>query len=476
MVGRSLLFKLMGAFALVVLVVVGLVSFIANQATAREFQVFMFGGGMATGDDIATALTNHYAARGSWNGVESLLSQPGMMGRGMMGMMGNRILVTDAAGTIVADSSGGSLGARLSENELRGWTPLRVAGRVVGYMLAQGMRMPMRPNAFLAADEQDFLDRVNRSILLAGLAAGLVALLLGFVLFRQITAPLEQLTRAARGIARGNLQQRVVVRTADEIGELGQAFNAMAQALAQAEELRRHMVADIAHELRTPLAVMQSNLEALLDGIYPATPEQIAAIHQETVHLTRLVNDLRELALAEAGQLTIEKEPTDIADLARRVVTTFETRAAEKSVSLELEAASNLPLVNADSGRIQQVLTNLIDNALRHTPADGLIRVEIREMRGIKEIRERFPSFSSFPSFPVLSVSVHDTGPGIPADDLPYIFERFYRGDKSRARATGGSGLGLAIAKQLVEAHGGCIWAESAVNQGTTVTFALPIK
>jgi signal transduction histidine kinase len=232
----------------------------------------------------------------------------------------------------------------------------------------------------------------------------------------------------------------------------------MAESLAEADVQRRNMMADIAHELRTPLTVVQGNLEALIDGVYDLTPENVAGIHKQTVVLTRLVADLRDLALAEAGQLKLERKALPLRDVIAQVSEGLGIQAHEKEVTLKVEVAANLPQVQADEQRITQVLFNLISNALRHTPAGGTITINA-------EMRED-----------QMLVSVRDTGTGIPPEDLPHVFERFYRADRSRARSTGGSGLGLTIAKQIVEAHGGQIWAQSWLGAGSTFAFGLPLS
>jgi signal transduction histidine kinase len=219
------------------------------------------------------------------------------------------------------------------------------------------------------------------------------------------------------------------------------------------------MTADIAHELRTPLSVIQGNLEAVLDGVYPPDAEHIQPALDQAQLLARLVEDLRTLALAEAGQLSLDRQPTDVAELVKRVVASFEPKAADRRVTLSVDAPSSLPRIRADGQRIAQVLTNLLGNALRYTPQAG--RADVR--------------LSAQPESILITVS--DNGPGIAAEDLPHIFDRFYRADKSRSRdprSGGGSGLGLAIARSIVEAHGGRIWAESETGQGTTIAFTLP--
>ncbi|MCQ3979534.1 MAG: two-component sensor histidine kinase [Anaerolineae bacterium] len=297
---------------------------------------------------------------------------------------------------------------------------------------------------------------MNLAVLLSAIAVGGVALGLGSLLFFQITAPVRRLTQAAEAIAAGDLSRRVSVRSGDEIGRLAQAFNTMTDSLDRAETLRRQMVADIAHELRTPLSLVQGNLEAILDGLYALNLENVASVHEETLVLTRLVNDLRDLALAEAGQIHLQRETVDLADLAGRAVEGFRAQAVEQEVTLVAELSPDLPLISGDKQRLSQVLLNLLSNALRHTPPGGRIVISVR------------------PEPAGLLVSVADTGRGIPPEDLPHVFERFYRADKSRARSSGGSGLGLAIARQIVEAHGGRIWVESWVGVGSTFSVALP--
>jgi len=306
--------------------------------------------------------------------------------------------------------------------------------------------------------DEDFLRSVNLSIFVTSAIVGLLALALGSLLFRQITAPLGALSRAAGAIADGDLGRRVEVRSDDEIGRVARSFNRMAESLAQADAQRQNMMADIAHELRTPLTVIQGNLEALMDGVYDLTPENIAAVHRHTVVLSRLVADLRDLALAEAGQLRLERKPISLAQVIAQVSEGLEAQAREKGVTLKIEASDALPPVEADEQRIAQVLFNLMSNALRHTSSGGTITTsaELRDGRVL--------------------TSVRDTGMGIPPEDLPRVFERFYRADRSRARATGGSGLGLTIAKQIVEAHGGQIWAQSWLGAGSTFAFSLPLS
>lgn len=302
----------------------------------------------------------------------------------------------------------------------------------------------------------DFLNNLRQTLWLAGLAGIVLAIFLGYLFTRQIVAPLVKVTAAARRIAQGDLGQRVDIHGSGELAELGQSFNLMAETLSRDRELRQNMVADIAHELRTPLSILQGNVEAMLDDILEVNTDNLTSLHQETVLLARLVDDLRTLSLAEAGQLKVQPRATDLRGLSLEVIDGFQTQLASKNISLEFEAPDDLPPAGADPGRTAQVMRNLISNAFRYTPEGGNISVRLAvDSKGI-------------------TVSVIDTGVGIPPEDLPHVFDRFYRVDRSRRRSTGGSGLGLAIVKQLVEAQGGHVWADSTVGKGSTFAFHLP--
>ena len=477
---NSLWLKLMWAFLAVILSGVVVMFVLVNSATSTQFRRFLLSFDVIQARELASLLGDYYVRQGSWAGVETLLETrpaaspmmegmmgPGMMGRSMeemfemmrsAGPLLDRVAVADASGIVVADSAGLLVGQEHAEH-LESGVPVVVDGQRVGTVLVGSMIEPI-----LNPLDQDFLRSVNLSVLLSALAVGIVALVLGSLLFRQITAPLGALSAAAEAIAAGDLSRTVEASSNDEIGRLGRSFNAMAGSLARAETLRRNMVADIAHELRTPLAIIQGNLEALLDGVFDLTLDNVASIHEETMLLRRLVADLRDLALAEAGQLKLDRERTDLTALAARVVDSFQARAVEKGVMLTTELAPDgstelaevLPPMEVDVQRVSQVLFNLLSNALQYTPAGGTITV--RSERVGDQVQ----------------VAVADTGEGISPEDLPYVFKRFYRADKSRARASGGSGLGLAIAKQIVEAHGGRIWAKSWIGAGSTFAFTLP--
>jgi two-component system OmpR family sensor kinase/two-component system sensor histidine kinase BaeS len=298
------------------------------------------------------------------------------------------------------------------------------------------------------------------------LLVGLVVLLLvglafvGSLVSRRFTSPLSETMRAADALAAGDLSARVPEAGNGEFRRFAYSFNAMAEALETTDRQRRELLADIAHELRTPLTIIQGNLEGLRDGVYEATPEQMGLVLDETQKLGRLVDDLRLLTLAEAGQLPLDLQVLEVHQLLTDVRDVFAGQAAEAEIALLVEVPESLPSVLADPQRLGQVLGNLVANALRHTPGGGTVTL----------------GAAGEPAGEAVRLWVSDTGRGIAAEDLSRIFDRFWRGDRSRSHESGASsGLGLAIAKSLVEAHGGRIWAESQVGEGTTVSCILPL-
>jgi signal transduction histidine kinase len=291
------------------------------------------------------------------------------------------------------------------------------------------------------------------------LALPLLAAGLAVRAFRGIATPLADVMAAADAIAEGDLGVRIPTHGPGEFSQLAESFNHMAEELERTDRQRRNLTADVAHELRTPLHIIQGNLEGVLDGVYEPTPEHIGATVDETRALARLVDDLRTLSLAEAGQLPLVWEPVDVGELLADVGTSFSGQAEAAGIDLDVEsdADPSTLTITADAGRLDQVLSNLMANALRHTPSGGDITLRGEPVEG------------------GVRIIVSDTGQGIPHDDLPYVFDRFWRGDPSRSHAGGaGSGLGLAIARQLVSAHGGRIGVESGPGQGTAFTIELP--
>jgi len=443
----SLFWKLMAVFAIVILIGIGGALLLAGRTTADEFRRYARSSGdESRWEETAADLAGYYAVHGSWDGIASLLRR----GQGRGAGTGPPLRLADAAGRFVADQTGTGVGQTASAGELEAGLPILVDGERVGTLLTPG-------GEWLTVEQQSFLEQMRVTLIVSGGAALVVALILGALLVRSITRPLQQLTDASRTIAAGDLDTRVSVRSRDEVGQLADAFNLMAADLARAEKARRNQTADVAHELRTPLTVIQGALEAMLDGVYPTDRENLQAALAQTHTLSRLVEDLRLLALADAGQLGLHTAPLDPAPFLREMVETHRIQAQERGVDLALEMPASIPLVEADRDRLAQVMGNLLSNALRYVSEGEHVTVRA-ETQGREVI-----------------VAVTDDGPGIPPKDLPHLFERFWRGDHARRRATGGSGLGLTIARSLIEAHSGRLWAESVEGEGSTFTFALPV-
>ncbi|GGI97868.1 two-component sensor histidine kinase [Alicyclobacillus cellulosilyticus] len=329
--------------------------------------------------------------------------------------------------------------------------PIQANGRTVG-ILALTDRDLQR----LYHLEQRILDSMADATLAGAVATVLVALLVAFWLTRRITHPLQQLIHAIRRISEGDLGIKLAAETRDELGQVTMAFNHMAAQLAKMEQMRRHLVADVAHELRTPLTIIQGQLELIQQGVRQPEPAALLPIQDEVMRLTRLVDDLHQLSLAEAGVLPLEKRTTELVALVGRVVENFQIEAEERTIRLFMEAAVPAVYVWVDAHRMTQVFVNLVGNALRYTPAGGEVKVRVEETP--QDVR----------------VTVSDTGPGIAAEHLPHIFDRFYRVEEARSRESGGMGLGLAIAKEFVEAHRGRIEVVSRPGQGTSFIVVLP--
>jgi two-component system OmpR family sensor kinase/two-component system sensor histidine kinase BaeS len=357
------------AFSLVTVTGVAIVALLANRQVSADFRSFV-AQSQVQDSPIVTELSDYYAAHGNWDGVENVLRDFTSARRGMMGRGGPAIILADAAGQVVAGDAQAQLGAHLAQPDLATATPISANGQIAGYLLVRA-----GSGGAMSMAGQEFLARVNWALLQAGLLAGGLGLVLGVVIARGLAAPLNRLSAAARQIARGQLGERVPIGGAAEIADTARAFNEMADGLQQAERLRQNMIADIAHELRTPLTVIQGNLRAILDDVYPLEKAEIATIYDQTVMLSRLVGDLRELAQVEAGRLTLDMQPLEVAPLARSALATFEAAAAEQRVSLIADLPDQLPPIFADPDRVRQVLHNLIANALRYTPAGGTITV-----------------------------------------------------------------------------------------------------
>jgi signal transduction histidine kinase len=354
-------------------------------------------------------------------------------------------------GRVISAGPGYQIGEKVQQIDLENCIPIEVNGESVG-TLVMG-RSPFERNP----REEEFIQRTNRMLVISALGASIVALLIGIFLSRTLTRPIHELTEATHAVAKGELGAQVSVHSKDELGELAKSFNKMSTDLARSTEVRKQMTADIAHELRTPLSLIIGHAEAVHDGVLPPNKENFEIIREEALRLEHLVDDLRTLSLADAGELSIHRQAVSPQKLLNDIQVTYQHIAVQKNVNIVVEIPSELPMLDIDPGRMTQVLTNITENALRHTPEGGQINLTAQNLGD------------------GVLLSIQDSGPGIQGQDANRIFERFYRADASRTRDEGGSGLGLAIAKSIVLAHNGKIWAESEPGHGLTVIIKLPI-
>jgi two-component system OmpR family sensor kinase len=466
------------AFALVILVTVGAISLLADLTAGQVFRQYLSYSDIARFQNLTDRLAEYYVENGGWQGVEELLRQVRIVAPPMLGTMPRRppgtmawgddtffLILADADGRVVSGGPPGDPGRKLSRDEEAAAQDIMVGDEVVGRLV---IARPVQ-SAIFGPMERAFVARLRWLLVVGALLAGAAGVLMGVVFSRSLTAPLRRLATAARAVADRDFSRRVRVEGSVEMAEVAEAFNEMTAALENSERQRQNMVADVAHELRTPLSVVQGNLRAILDDVYPLEKSEISRLYDETRLLSRLVDDLRELALADAGQLCLNLQAIDLAPEIQSTTDSLALAAEAHGVALAAHLPAGLSPVWADSDRLAQVLRNLLVNALRHTPAGGSVTVTAAQAGGTAQI------------------VVSDTGEGIALQDLPQVFERFWRADAARSRTgrsgpvgselrwAGGSGLGLSVARSLVEAQGGRIWVESAQGQGTTFRFTLPL-
>lgn len=456
----SLQLKLILAFLLVSLISAGLSAFFIQRRTRTEFDRFLDDQGRA---ELVATLRQFYALNGSWKGVENYIflvrsdedvqrfdSAPQTLPENQSLPRVRRMpyMLVDPAGRILLGNPD-RIGEFVDLKREKAY-PIEIRNKLIGWLI------PIRLDTAATANspEQIFLAGVNRALLISGAISLALALLLGGFFARSMTQSLRQVTEGTQRIAQGELGYQVQVTSDDEVGELASAFNQMSTDLQKSSQARQQMTADIAHDLRTPLSVLLGYTEALSDGKLEGAPDVYAVMHMETQHLKRLIDDLRTLSLADAGELPLNKELCQPEALLQRTAAAMRPQAEAQGVQLQVQADPDLPHISVDPERIAQVLGNLVANALRYTSENGEIRLSARSEAG------------------KLILEVKDTGAGINPEDLPHIFNRFYRGSKSRY-PNGEAGLGLAIAKSLVEAHGGKISVESHPGHGARFTIAL---
>ena len=459
----SITAKLVLAFLAVSVTVLTLASGITYWLTVREFKQLVFS---QSRDQFVSDVGLYYQMNGSWEGVLQYVNlrntfpqhggpglgpnqQPLGPGGGQNQAASIAFLLADTHGKVLVPAGQYLVGQTVTSATLAQGTVVDVSGKQVGTVLVIGNPPP------LGGLELQYLNRTNQALLYAALGAALVALGLGTILARTLTLPLRNLTAAIHAMAKGDLKQHVQVKSRDELGELAAAFNQMSADLVRLNLSRRQMTADIAHDLRGPLTVIGGYVESMQDGVLKPTPERLDTIHAEIMHLQRLVEDLRTLSQADAGELKLNRDLVAPLALLERMAKSYNQLAAQNKVALEVQAQPNLAEIRLDPDRMAQVFGNLISNSLRYTFAGGRILLTAGQEKD------------------ALVFSVQDNGQGISAEALPHIFDRFYRADPARSQGNE-SGLGLAIARSIVEAHGGSISAESEVGKGTKIRMVLP--
>lgn len=448
---QALAGKLTLAFLLVGVIGILLFGLLVAQRTRTEFDRFLSSRDQTV---ILNALGDYYAAHGSWAQVEQMLARDPTLA-----FYSRNLILADASHKVVLGRQFFPAGQPLPEHELEESVPLSVNGQRVGFVhFVAGLSRADDSNDPVSG-EATFWRRVGWAAATSAGLAALIALVLGGVLARTLTQPIRELTAATQALARGKLDQRVPVRSNDEIGELATSFNQMSADLVRASQLRKQMTADLAHDLRTPLTILRGYMEGLQEGRLSGAPALYNIMYEEVVHLQRLVEDLRMLSLADAGELPLNRRTVDPMALLERTGLAYIGQAEQQGVGLRVvplaEASAELPSISVDTDRMTQVLNNLVSNALRHTTQGEIVL-----------------SAQTTPRQVLLKVS--DTGSGIAPEHLPFVFDRFYRADPARQRTDdNSSGLGLAIAKAIVEAHGGSLAVASSLGRGTTFTITL---
>lgn len=456
---KTLRGRLTLSHALVAVLAVLLVAVLAGRLIVVSYRALYQRASMQSTINIERSmsrlLADYYRSHGGWDTINQnmatrLETAPLLENR--------RVVLADERQTVILDSDHLLEGQPLPRLMQRRSQPIKVNSRgpTVGYLVVTIDEA--------VADEltRQFLRTMTRMVIVGSIISSTIAVLVALLLARHLTRPLHSLTLAVQRLAAGERHEPLAIPADAELADLAHAFNRMASELANQEHLRRQFTADIAHELRTPLSVLRLQIESLEDGVEQLTPEVIVSLHDEVNLLARLVEDLRLLSLADAGQLTLAFETLDPYGALEHTAAAAAPRARQQGIDLRIEQNGNLPPVCADPQRLNQVLGNLVENALRYTPRGGLVTLRAHGETSITPPR-------------MLTFEVADTGPGIAPDALPYIFERFYRTDRARARETGGSGLGLAIVQRLVEAQGGQVHVNSTPGKGTTFRVILPI-
>ena len=464
---RSISLKIILVLVIVSLVGAIFTAFYIQNRTKNAFDKFIR-------DQDQEVLTNYlvdyYQSQSSWEGVDQVFWRPGLYGGGVKGDMegenqpgppgekmrgGLSFVLTTETGLILAGGSnhpGYQPGDTLSNQEFQEGIELESDGKSIGWLVVVPAPQP-RDNPQL-----NFLNTLQRGLIISSVISLLIALILGGILIQSFTRPIRKLADATEAVAAGELGYQVKIGSQDELGRLASSFNSMSADLKKADQSRKQMTADIAHDLRTPLSVLHGYTEAMTEGKLKGSPEINQVMHQQVQHLNFLIEDLRTLSLLDSGELSFQIQNINPGPILDQIMGAFQPIAKEKDITIHREISKDIPQVNLDPDRLTQILGNLVSNAIQVLPPGGEII-----LTGAKEVDS-------------LILQVMDNGPGIQEKDLPHIFDRFYRADKARNTDDGSSGLGLAITKKLVEAQGGSISVESKIDHGTTFRLNFPLQ
>lgn len=457
---KKLWFRLSLAFVFVSLIVVAVLALTINQAVENQFLNYLQRSENSEFTDrIISGLISYYQEKRSWDGLEVALPGSGAGGQGQGQSQGQEnqrggitYLVIDPNGDVLYDSEDEQQGMNIPPSQRTAALRVEVDRETVAWVLAES---PGQSN--LTEIQAEFLEQVDRTLISIALLAVLVALIIGLIFSRAISLPLAALSEVAEKVAAGGLGELVDQQsTTREIESLRQSFNHMSQALAKNEDQRRQMTGDIAHELRTPVSMIRTQLQAMMDGLHELSLENVALAYDQSIHLGRLIEDLRTLTRAESGQLPLEFTTFKPAEMLLNILHGFEPLAQDAGFSLEAAIPGDLPEIDADENRVRQVLANLLTNALNHTPPNGSITLAA-------QLLEDFIQFT-----------VTNTGATLTEEEGGKVFQRFWRADYSRQRDSGGSGLGLAISQELVHLHRGKIWVELG-QANTSFHFTIPL-
>lgn len=471
----KLMYKIMLSFMLIIVIGGVIIAFTINKSTSRSFTAMVRESDISYAEELAIILSVYQEQTGTWEGVENIIQLPSQMG-----MMGNNANRRSRA----PDSNTNPIDHLIARGQFRALPILLISpeNKIIFSNIDDMMlKIPENPgvpvfglnNTLIATVfagsmigsellpiQEDFLDSVQKAILLASMVVLLSTFVIGYFLVKHITSPVGALHKASNSIAKGDFEVRVNINRQDELGDLATGFNLMAESLEAAEKWKQQIIADSAHELRTPVSLIQGHLEMMLEGVYPMDRKGIQTLFDETLLLTSLISELQELSSTEAGYTSFEMEKISIKELINSVTNNFEAKMTEKNIELKTDVEKELADILADRQKLYQVFLNIISNSLKFTPEGGLITISSWLDKGKGGI----------------CISIEDSGPGISPQERNKIFDRFYRIDKHRNRNAGGSGLGLAISSEIIGRHGGTIKAVDPLSgKGTRILITLPV-